>query len=136
MHWAVKYIGLPHKEGGRGPEGWDCWGLMRLIYGREFKIDLPSYPGISESSIHTIHSKIREALLGDWKRVEEPFDGCAVGMSQLKLGIHHVGIYTKADGGKVIHCWKAHNVVADSLRGLGLKGFRLIQFYQHSKWLT
>lgn len=38
------YIGLPYHDKGRTiEEGFDCWGLVRLVYQQEFGIVLPSY---------------------------------------------------------------------------------------------
>ena len=41
--WAREYIGLTFKDRGRGPDGLDCWGLVRKIYKERFRITLPSY---------------------------------------------------------------------------------------------
>lgn len=38
MHWANDYVGAPHVELGRGPEAFDCLGLLievqRRVFGR------------------------------------------------------------------------------------------------------
>ncbi len=44
--WADAYIGLQYADGGRGPEAYDCWGLLRLVSGERFGIALPAYDGI------------------------------------------------------------------------------------------
>ncbi len=67
--------------------------------------------------------------------MQAPFDGAAVAMSQ-KMAIHHVGLYTTADGGRIVHCQDKANVIADTIRGLKLKGFRTIKFYRHITWPT
>lgn len=41
--WIGNYIGLPFKDRGRDEEGYDCWGLLRLIYGEVFGVELPTY---------------------------------------------------------------------------------------------
>lgn len=50
MLYLKKYIGLPFKEFGRDRQGVDCWGLVRLIYMKEWGIELPSYLGEYESA--------------------------------------------------------------------------------------
>lgn len=135
MHWIVKYLPLRYRLGSRGPLEVDCWGLLRLIYKQEFKIELPEYPGIASHGIRERITTISEAMDEEWIEVGEPFDGAAVGLSQ-KEHLHHVGVYTTADGGRVIHCWTEGGVGADTIRNLGLKGFRKIQFFKHRKWPT
>lgn len=49
--WWEKYVGLPFVELGRGPVGYDCWGLVRLVYQEQLGIELPSW---------TAHKSIRD----------------------------------------------------------------------------
>lgn len=137
MHWATKYIGLPYEPAGRGPDKVDCWGLVRLVYQREFQIELPLYPGIAlETDSLKATIAIAEGLQRDWWPVSAPFDGCLVAMSQ-KRSIHHIGIFIAADGGKVLHCWHAaQQTVAETVHSLRMRGMKTILFYQHAKWPT
>lgn len=132
-HWAHKYVGIPFAQGGRGEAGVDCWGLLRLVYEREYKILLPEYPGVSLESLLRRHARILSAAGQDWKRVESPQEGCAVAMSQIAF-VHHVGIWVPADGGRVLHSWEGGSVVADSLRSLHARGFRVLEYYLHRLW--
>ena len=133
MHWATKYIGLPYEAGARGPQRVDCWGLLRLAYKENFQLDLPLYPGVSLNEPVHASSVIKKALAEEWLPVEEPFDGALVAMSQREA-IHHIGLYVTVETGRVVHCWNSQCVVADSLRGLRLRGMRTIKFYKHSQW--
>lgn len=38
----VPYQRLSFRYGGRGPDAYDCWGLVRLVYAEVLGIDLPS----------------------------------------------------------------------------------------------
>ena len=135
IHWAVKYIGMKYSLGARGPDVVDCWGLLWLVYKQEFHIDLPQYPGIAMCNMLVVNSTLMNAVKSEWIQIEKPFDGAAVGMSQ-QAAMHHVGVYTTADGGKVLHGWERRNVVADTVKNLRLKGFRTITFFRHLKWPT
>jgi cell wall-associated NlpC family hydrolase len=128
MHWATKYIG-------KKPEQVNfCWGLLRLIYA-DFNVTLPSVEGLTRENAVQIADQVRGQMEGDWEEVPEPFELCVVAMGQSKE-IHHVGVYTGADGGKIIHCWGSHCTIADDFRGLKFKGFRIIRFYRHKLWPT
>lgn len=133
MHWSCKYIGMKFLIGGRDENGVDCWGLLRLIYSREFDIELPELPGIAQTQVSRIATQIVKQS-SDWAQ-SYPFDGAAVAMSTSNV-FHHVGVFLDADGGKILHCWDRHNVIADSLRGLHLKGIQRIVYFRHELWYS
>lgn len=41
--WADTYIGLPYRFGARGPNEFDCWGIVRHVLLRQFGVDLPDH---------------------------------------------------------------------------------------------
>lgn len=41
--WVSPYVGLPYKDRGRGPDGWDCWGGVRMVMHEVFHRELPDY---------------------------------------------------------------------------------------------
>ena len=41
MHWADAFVGAPHVEMGRGPEGFDCLGLLIAVQRRVFGRTVP-----------------------------------------------------------------------------------------------
>lgn len=129
-HWALNYIGLPYRSGGRDREGVDCWGLLRLIYGERKGIVLPELPGIDASSVLEISREILDGQQGNWFEVRTPADMDAVAMSMRDV-LHHVGVWTTADGGRVIHSWKGASVVADTIRNLKWRGIRTIRFFKY-----
>lgn len=131
MHWSVPYIGLAATDVGR------CWGLVRVIYAEQFGIILPYYPHIGLLPLPVIADQIRQGIGADWREIQAPEDGCGVGMGERgPEELHHVGIYASADGGRIIHCYVKHNVIADTLSGLRLKGFSTVRFYKHKLWPT
>lgn len=129
-HWAAKYVGRSPRDVGF------CWGLLRLVYA-DLGVAIPAVPGLSMENAEEIAAAVRDGLLDDWEEIPHPVEGCAVGMNLRPNGeIHHVGVFTHSDGGYVVHAWGPHNVVADTVRALRLKGFKVIKFYMHRRWLT
>lgn len=128
MHWATQYIGLPYKAGGRERDGIDCWGLLRLVYREQLGIALPELPGLV-ADCNSMISRENFALCAEnWAVLPQPQEWAAVGMSR-KEHIHHVGVWTGSDGGRVIHCWENKPIVADTPRTLLLKGMRIKDFF-------
>lgn len=135
MHWSAEFVGKRHVIGGRGPEEFDCWGLLRWVYQHRFSIQLPDLPGISAASALTIAKQMDASIEEEWIDIDEPFDGCAVAMSQGKA-YHHVGIYIVGDGPAVLHCWDGASVIVENEKRLKLKGLRTIDYFKHRQWPT
>lgn len=77
---ARPYIGLPWADGGRGPQAYDCYGLIRLVYRQEYGIELPS---LTEAYASALERREVAALLGEdrplWaETVGEPAEGDVV----------------------------------------------------------
>jgi len=48
--WINRYIGTPHKTNGRGPDGFDCWGLMLAVWREQRGIELPDFMAPNDAS--------------------------------------------------------------------------------------
>jgi cell wall-associated NlpC family hydrolase len=102
-------IGKKFKDGGRGPDEFDCWGLIKWIYENEYNIELPDY---SISAFDSIN--INEAIQRDrrgWEPVVKPEYGDVLMFAMDYLNqdfITHVGLYLT--GGKFIHALSGHDV--------------------------
>lgn len=129
-HWATQYIGLPFESGARGPDKVDCLGLVRLVFAKLHGVELPELPGLNFELPMASASEMKRNLVKDWIEIPRPVEGCLVAMSQRR-SIHHIGVYADVDGGKVIHSWINVGVVADTLRGLRMRGVKVIKFYRH-----
>lgn len=105
--WWNKYIGMPFAEMGRGPDGFDCWGMLMHIYQSERRIILPSYIEYYDST--NDREKISETIFRErqerWKEVSPPLEFDAV-LCTMRGVPMHVGIVTKP--GYMIHC--AHGI--------------------------
>lgn len=67
-----KYVGFKYREKGRVAPDLDCYGLVRLFYKEELKIDLPSfdenYEATDDERITDLIAQYKEG----WKKVEFP----------------------------------------------------------------
>jgi len=86
-----KYIGLKYKEKGRDFDGLDCWGLVRLFYKNEYKIDLPSFSSeYEQTDVQRIQDLIAQYKEG-WESIEKPVEGSIVLFRVLGTE-SHVGV--------------------------------------------
>jgi len=64
MFDTTSYLSTPYVKGGRGlTDGCDCWGLVKMIYAREYGIVLPEY---YETFIHVSEAKSALVSQGEW----------------------------------------------------------------------
>lgn len=134
MHWSTAYLGKKWVSGARGPNEFDCWGLVRWIYKKQLGIELPEFPGVEAKDTEAVAAMIHEhtcvgPFAQEWHRLSKPVDMCAVAMGQNDLT--HCGIYLVTDGGLVLHTAEQHNVVAQPIKLLRMLGYSQIEFYQH-----
>ena len=123
LHWATKLIGKPWV-----PE-WHCWSLVRDVYGEQLGIPLPDFMADPETKRREIQ---KASLSPEWVELDGPEELCVVAMSRRNI-FHHVGVYTEADGGLVVHVQEGTCTVADSLAYLQKVGWQRIGFF---KWHT
>jgi len=108
-------IGKPFVDGGRGPDEFDCWGLVKFIYQREMGINVPDY-AISAFESDKINDTVQRDRKG-WQEVEvvQPGDLMFFSMDYLDQSfINHVGM--SVGTGSFIHVIRGHNVSVSKLR--------------------
>lgn len=97
--WVEQYIGLPFQERGRGPDGWDCWGLKQKIQREQFDLELPSHLDDYESiSIEEgeVENALVQGIAEGWVEVEEENVKAGDGICLSVLGHpFHVGVVAK-----------------------------------------
>ena len=74
---AAQYVGVPFKDKGRDPTGWDCWGLLRFVGGEIGMGRFPSFVDAYVTANGDVSAAI-EAHLGNWRRLERPRAGAAL----------------------------------------------------------
>lgn len=106
-----KYIGIPYVAGGRSDEGADCWGLLCLIYKREFDIELPGYVDMSRDTHSDAElAEYMAAHRENWERVRDPSAGDVV-LLRIAGEPIHIGVVTAP--GQFIHSRADNDVVVD-----------------------
>jgi len=127
-----KYIGLQFEDKGRAPCGVDCWGLVRLIYEKEYGIELPSYNGCYPSS--TEAEEIAQLINGEkgkWSEVKagEEKEGDVIIM-RLSGYPTHVGMVVEP--GMMIHTLKGTNTVIEHYTGILWRN-RVVGIFRHER---
>ena len=107
--WYEKYIKSKFEIKGRGPDTFDCWGLLQYAFQHDHpqKIILPGYEELYEDTNDrdTLSRVIFQQRQARWVEVTDPqpWDAILVSMRGVPM---HVGIVTKR--GMMLHC--AHGV--------------------------
>jgi len=114
MMWWDKYVGLPFKDGARGPHEFDCWGIVQSSYRDHCGIDLPTYGDISAMDVIAVVKAMSKGIRENiWTPVEIPqeFDLCLM-KTGSKPFPGHIGVMVS--GTRLIHaCPDANVVVVD-----------------------
>jgi cell wall-associated NlpC family hydrolase len=125
------FVGLPYREGARGPDAYDCYGLVAAVFRGLRGVDLPDWSqttpgaaGASRAISAALAGEVAGGLMSkvDWPR-EFPADfdiAIVSGTTQP----HHVGVC--ASGG-VLHASKAFGSAWHSLA-------RFMTFYPRTEF--
>lgn len=122
-------VGIPYRDKGRGRDGCDCWGLLRLAFAELRGVELPSY---SEDYETAADRRALAALiageLDPWRAVapglEDPFDAVLVREGRFP---RHVGLVTER--GRMLHVEPDRSSVVESYRA-GAIAPRVVGFYR------
>jgi len=87
-------IGKPFKDMGRGPDGYDCWGII-IAAGKVLGISVPDYGDFHYDDIQGISSGVSRNIvewefLGTW--VDDPLPGTGILFKQDSSGYIHFGL--------------------------------------------
>ncbi len=127
-----EFVGLPWADKGRGPQGYDCWGLLALVYRQRLTIELP---GFSEAYV-TAADRVAIAELIDgrlgpspWREVAQS-EACTLdGVLMLEGGVPcHIGLV--AAPGFVLHMVPERESVIEPFTTGKLRR-RIAGFFRH-----
>jgi cell wall-associated NlpC family hydrolase len=116
--WVADYVGIPYRALGRGRDGADCWGLVRLIYAGRLGVDLPAYDGrgfCGRASVADVASLVAEAR-GAWREIQGKD---AMPPDVVLLRVHgqpiHVGVLVAPN--LMLHSLAGHDSAVERLDG-------------------
>lgn len=120
---ANSVVGLPYRDGGEGPDAYNCWGIARLVARELHGRELPFAPiaGLMEQVTAT-------GLLRAWRRLQEPAHG-AIGYTASTAAPRHIVTYLANDRGVVLHALEGCGVVCWPVIQLETYGFLRVAWY-------
>lgn len=128
--WTNDYVSppVPFVNGGRDRSGWDCWGLLRVVYAERFGIELESFQGDYDGAFDEagIQSLFPQAT-SEWIEVGAPREGDAVWMSVYGQPCH-VGVWL--EGPQLLHVLNGSGTRIDRI-GSQAWQHRIKAYYRH-----
>lgn len=116
-----KVMGKPYVEDGRGPDGYDCWGLVT-----QFASGVPDHWKVDHAALRDIVAAFGMGIAsGEWQAADPPQDGDVVALSR-KNAFHHAGIWWQ---GGVLHADRPR-VMWQPIASLKRLGWRRIEVYR------
>jgi cell wall-associated NlpC family hydrolase len=129
-HWATPLIGLPWVYGGRGPEDFDCWGLVCYVQRTHFQIEMPNFDAPKDWFNANVMIETHEERR-NWTLAETGVDGDVVLMSRSRFPVH-IGVVVQAGNRSgILHCLQNVGVIYQpetAMRGSGWGG---LAYYRH-----
>lgn len=106
-------VGKPYTEGGRGPEGYDCWGIVMECLRRQ-AIRVPDPFARQDQLRVKLDQRAADAtdwiasLFGDWRRTEEQVIGSVLAFRDQDGDAVHVGVLVEPK--RFVHACKRTGV--------------------------
>lgn len=105
------------EDGGRGPDGFDCYGLVIEGFKR-YGISIPKdYYACALDNL-AINNQYEKSL-PEWIKLEEPEIPCLITFKILSPYVNHVGLYIGE--GRFIHSLQGVNISISSLNHINFK---------------
>ena len=129
--WWNKYLGDNFEIKGRGPDKFDCWGLVKYVYERDHpqKLILPGYDELYQNTNEreNISNIIFSEKKKHWREISEPqeFDVVLLRMRGVPM---HVGIVT--GNGLMLHCSRGVGTSHEKYNGIRWRN-KVLGFYRY-----
>ena len=115
-------IGVPFAYDGRGPEKYDCYGLVMELSRRDGII----LPDFIHSSDMALNAATVGVVLPQWEQIEK----CPGAIALIRIGkyVAHVGYVI--DDNRMIHTWEESGGV--TIQRLDAWQHRIVGFYRYA----
>jgi cell wall-associated NlpC family hydrolase len=120
--WWASYVGTPFRDGGRGQDGLDCWGLVVACYRDILGVELPGYGEISARDLARVARAMSTGKDDGWRPVDDPV---AMDVALMRAGnggrlVVHVGVMVDRD--RVLHTEAGTAVVVVPVKHFSIAG--------------
>jgi hypothetical protein len=134
--WCRKYVGKQYQDKGRGPEKYDCWGIVLAVLKEQFGITgLPDYGDTYTTSgdWSSVSRAVIEGLKHGWNKLSfggpEPGDLVIINLAGRPF---HCGVFV-AQPDWMLHALEGTDVVLEQLsRPMWAKANRIEGIYRHA----
>lgn len=126
MEWVNNYLFTRYENHGRGPDVFDCWGLVRDVLHKHFSTPLLDSYGL-------IHPDNKSEMTRGYDREVKQFSSCNACSGAVIAGFRgdhliHVGVCVTPL--KVLHTSRSRGPSLDSLRSF-TRQFTRVEFYKY-----
>jgi hypothetical protein len=126
--WSNQYIGIPYKAGGRDRSGLDCWGLARLVYQEQYKINLPSFSTEYTENDTTRMSDLIAQYREGWTQNDTPQEGDLV-LLRVLGSESHIGVVI--DGNSFLHIREGSDACVEKLNSGSWRN-RIVGYFKYT----
>lgn len=118
----IDLIGIPYRDGGRGPDTFDCYGLIKHLYVERLGIEIPDYRSPED---RRLVSAIFRSELRLWQQCQPRYGAVAL----LRVpGMFHCGFLLNDND--FIHTWEHSGGVC--IEQLSDWSARLVGIYEYA----
>lgn len=129
-HWVNEYIGKSWERGAKGPDQFDCLGLVQHVQAVHYGVTIPGVT-CGKNMLSIIRAIMNANNLPGFKREKTPKEGDVVKLYRHEFP-DHIGIWVDVDGGGVLHSSQKNGVTFDSPFLLKSMGWEKIEYYRRS----
>lgn len=126
------FIGLPYRECGRGPDAYDCYGIVAAVFRAMRGIELPDWyqdtPGQQGASRAIAAALAGEVEGGRSVKVETPADW-DIAIVGSRMRPHHVGV---VHGGGVLHACKEYGSIWQPFQRFAMT-YPMVEYYRWAR---